>query len=598
MSPYYDQPGYRRTGPEDLAGVVVLLGCTVFGLFWYIAVSRLHLRNDQCLEIFLDCAISFFGGGLIVAHLIGRRAKREENWPHPAIAIPATKEAKIVSHAHSDGATLLGYNVHKERWLWPDAVRIKHGVIVGGTGAGKSTFLENIIAQDLVRRFGARKMPMIIFDGKGEREFLDHLLPHIAAAGRLQDLRILDPTHPVESCRYNPFYSLDDAYQEHVNFIFRSFGLREDFFKGHQEAYLSDLVRVLQYTGKLFNVYDVLVMALDEEVLQEQIKTAKARIATLTGLSMQKRLNFEMSVKMLQRSLQDRERVEKIQGLLNELLSFLEDELSVVTGAYRDLLTLDDVLENDLILFVSLNSNRNQRAVEALGKILLQNIQLMVGKRYAQASATKSKDEPMLSVILDEFAPFAYPGFTQVLQTARGARVSFLFSFQSLPQLQRVSQSFSDEVSSAPGTKMIMNVSEENTAQWFLKASARIATKRRSLSVRKTGIFTSKYTETGMGSESEAKETRAREDHIKNLPVGQMEILMTDPREGTLHSHLHVRRAPSYYLDGVDQYLYPKMHSLLDPGTGVNLRFKDAANRRQRRRRIAGISLDAPFGGQ
>jgi hypothetical protein len=597
MSPYYDQPGYRRTGPEDLAGVVVLLGCAVFGFFWYIAVSRLHLRNDQCLEIFLDCAILFFGGGLIVAHFAGRRQKREENWPHPAVVVPTDTEARIITDAHNNGATLLGYNVHKEPWLWPDAVRIKHGVIVGGTGAGKSTFLENIIAQDLTRRFGERKMPMIIFDGKGEREFLDHLLPHIAAAGRSQDLRILDPTHPSESCRYNPFYSLADAYQEHVNFIFRSFGLREDFFKGHQEAYLSDLVRVLQYTGKLFNVYDVLVMAIDEDVLQDQIKAAKARIVTLTGLSMQKRLNFEMSVKMLQRSLQDRERVEKIQGLLNELLSFLEDELSVVTGSYQDLLTLDDVLENDLILFVSLNSNRNQRAVEALGKILLQNIQLMVGKRYSQTTASRSKDEPMLSVILDEFAPFAYPGFTQVLQTARGAKVSFLFSFQSLPQLQRVSQSFSDEVSSAPGTKMIMNVSEENTAQWFLKASARIATKRRSLSVRKTGIFTPKYIETGTGSESEAKETRAREDHIKNLPVGQMEILMTDPREGTLHSHLHVRRASSYHLDGIDQYLYPKMHSRLDSEIGVNLRFKDAVNRRQRRRRIAGISLDTPYGG-
>jgi hypothetical protein len=592
MSPYYDQPGYRRTGPEDVVGVVVLLGCAVFGFLWYIAVSRLHLRNDQCLEIFLDCAIVFFGGGLLIAHFARRRQKREENWPHPAVTIPALKDARIVHDAHQEAATLLGYNVHKEPWRWPDAVRIKHGVIVGGTGAGKSTFLENIIAQDLTRRFGTRKMPMIIFDGKGEREFLDHLLPHIAAAGRLQDLRILDPTHPAESCRYNPFYSLDDAYQEHVNFIFRSFGLREDFFKGHQEAYLSDLVRVLQYTGRLFNVYDVLVMALDEDVLQDQIKAAKARIATLTSLSVQKRLNFEMSVKMLSRSLQDRERVEKIQGLLNELLSFLEDELSVVTGAYQDLLTLDDVFEDDLILFVSLNSNRNQRAVEALGKILLQNIQLMVGKRYSQTTASRSKDEPMLSVILDEFAPFAYPGFTQVLQTARGAKVSFLFSFQSLPQLQRVSQAFADEVSSAPGTKMIMNVSEENTAQWFLKASARFATKRRSLSVRKTGIFTPKYTETGMGSESEAKETRAREDHIKNLPVGQMEILMVDSREGTLHSHLHVRRAPSFQLEGIEPYLYPKMRSPMNPEIGVNLRFKDAANRRQRRRRIAGISLD------
>ena len=600
MSPYIDQPRRQQQGPDDLAGILVLLGCAVVGFCWYVAVSRLHLRNSQCLEIFMNCAILFFGGGLVVAQLVGRRTKREENWPHPPFFVAGARDASIARDANQSAATLLGYNVHNEPWLWPDVVRMKHGIIVGGTGAGKSTFLENIISQDLTRRFGSRKMPMIIFDGKGEREFLDRLLPHIDAAGRLQDLRVLDPTHPTESTRYNPFYALDDAYQEHVNFIFRSFGLREDFFKGHQEAYLSDLVRILQYTGKLFNVYDVLVMALDENVLQEQIGVAKARLSTLSDISMQRRLNFEMSVRMLQRSLSDRERVEKIQGLLNELLSFLEDELSVVTGSYQDLLTLDDVLENDLILFVSLNTNRNQRAVEALGKIVLQNIQLMVGKRYARASSERESNEPMLSVILDEFAPFAYPGFTQVLQTARGARVSFLFSFQSLPQLQRVSQAFSDEVSSAPGTKMIMNVSEENTAQWFLKASAKIATKRRSLAVRRTGIFSAKYTETGTGSESEMKETRAREEHIKNLPVGQMEILMVDSREGTRYSHLHIRRAPGFQLEGLASRpyprLYPMMHSYLDPETGVNLRFKETENRKQRRRRTAGISLETPHG--
>jgi len=34
---------------------------------------------------------------------------------------------------------------------------------------GQVHILENIIAQDMTRRFGARRMPMIIFDGKGER---------------------------------------------------------------------------------------------------------------------------------------------------------------------------------------------------------------------------------------------------------------------------------------------------------------------------------------------------------------------------------------------------------------------------------------------
>jgi len=74
-------------------------------------------------------------------------------------------------------------------------------------------------------------------------------------------------------------------------------------------------------------------------------------------------------------------------------------------------------------LFVSLNTNKKQRACEALGKILLQNIQLMVGKRYARPRSDRDGSEPLLSVILDEFAPFAYPGFTQVLQTA-AARAS------------------------------------------------------------------------------------------------------------------------------------------------------------------------------
>ena len=42
--------------------------------------------------------------------------------------------------------------MHKERWLWPDIVRVKHGVIVGGTGSGKSTFSSGaIIAQDVLR---------------------------------------------------------------------------------------------------------------------------------------------------------------------------------------------------------------------------------------------------------------------------------------------------------------------------------------------------------------------------------------------------------------------------------------------------------------
>ena len=589
MSPAFDTPPRGQTTPQDVASAVVLVGCGVLAAFWYIAVARLRMTNSECLEIFLDCAIALFGAGLVLAHCVGRKRKKEEHWPHPPITVSASKDAFLVQEANDSGATVLGYDVHGRPWLWPDSVRMKHGVIAGGTGAGKTTFLRSIIAQDMNRRFGDRRMPIIIFDGKGDIEFLEQIISDAEAAGRLQDLRVLDPSNPDQSVRYNMFHSADDLYQEHVNFIFQSFGLRKDFFEGHQEAYLSDLVRILHYTGKIFNARDVLVMALDEQVLAEQITIAKARVATLPGLSTHQRLNAEMSIRSIQQSLKDRDRVEKIQGLLNELVTFLEDELSVVTGSYQDLLNPDEVVDKGLILVVSLNGNKNKRATDALGKVMLQNIQLTVGKRYGRARAERDPEEPILSVIFDEIARFATPGFAHVLQTARGARVSFLFSLQAVPQLQWVGQAFADEVLSAPGTKMIMNGSEESTAQWFLKASSRVVTKRRSLAVRRTGLFTSKYIETGTGSESDARETRAREDHIKNLPIGQMQILMADAREGTLHSHLHVRRHPSYKPEDFASGLYPKMHNYLDPGVGANLRFHEEENRRSRRRSSGSI---------
>ena len=90
---------------------------------------------------------------------------------------------------------------------------------------------------------------MLIFDGKGDREFLSDLLPAIEAAGRMHQLRVLSPSRPDISVRYNPFFSEDGLYQEHANFVFESFGLKQDFFHGHQATYLSDLVRVLAHTG-------------------------------------------------------------------------------------------------------------------------------------------------------------------------------------------------------------------------------------------------------------------------------------------------------------------------------------------------------------
>jgi hypothetical protein len=288
---------------------------------------------------------------------------------------------------------------------------------------------------------------------------------------------------------------------------------------------------------------------------------------------MQRRLNFEMSVRNLMQSFEDRERVPKIQGLLNECMTFLDDALSIITGPYDDLLSINDVIEQELILFVTLNVNKNTEPVRALGKMLLQNIQLVVGKRYESEEERKRVNRPLFSIVMDEFAPFGYQNFSQILNTARGTNTAFLFSMQSLPQLLKVGKGFKEDVTSAPNTKLALRTQDEETARYFIRASAEHAVTRRLIRHQLFGF--ERFEKGTNATEREEREFRAEDEKIKNLPKGQMQILMTDDSEGTLHRHLHVRTPPDIALPGFQWELLPRLRQSRSEERGANLRFKN-----------------------
>jgi Type IV secretory system Conjugative DNA transfer len=566
----------------DTSEAVITLLAVVVGWFaWYLAVERYHLTTREVAELACYLAIAFTSFCSATYLLVTRRSRREKEWPHPPLVITPQRDERAVRRAADQGAVVLGYDIHANPWLWPDRVRVMQGIVLGMTGSGKTTLLRNIITQDLSRANGAattqHHVPMLIFDGKGDMEFFYSLLPYIHRAGRLHQLRVLSPARPDLSVRYNPFHCSDGDYMSVVNMVFGSFNLHDEFFAKHQLNYLADIVRVLVYTGLKFNFYDVLVMAIDDQVLREQVAKASRRLEQDRAVSTQKRLNFEMSVKNLFQSFQDRERVPKIQGLLNECMTFLDDELSIVTGPYEDLLSLDEVIEQELILFVTLNVNKNTEPVRALGKMLLQNLQLVVGKRYESSERRRSANQPLFSVILDEFGPFGYRNFPQILQTARGTNTAFLFSMQSLPQLMHVGRGFKEDVTSAPNTTMILRTRDEETARYFLRASAEHRVTRRNLSMQRWKFFGYEtYEQTGAAVDVQASETRALDQHIKNLPKGQMEILMTDDSRGTLHAHLHVRPPADIKVPGFEPELYPRLKQSRMTSAGANLRFKTA----------------------
>ena len=576
--------------PHPRGGAEFLVGLAFALLAWlvrFLILGVWHFTGTQVAEVLCYVVLFLSGLGWLGFRVLTARSRREKQWPQPHLAVSRYKDEREVRKAWGQDAVVLGYDVHGQPWLWPDRTRVMQGIVLGMTGMGKTTLLSNIITQDLFRAFGPpedrHRMPMIILDGKADSKVFDSLLPYVHRSGRLKQLRVINPSRPDISVGYNPFHSNEADYMSVVNMVFSSFDLHHEFFAEHQLIYLSDIARVLSYTGLRFNFYDVLVMAFDEQVLREQVDKASRRLEQDTGVSVQRKLNFEMSVRNLYQSFQDWERIQKIQGLVNQCMAFLDDELSVITGPYEDLLSLDEVIEQELILYVLLNVNKKTKPVTALGKMLLQNLQLIVGQRYERRDNLDRPNRPLVSVVLDEFAPFGYRSFPQILQTARGTNTAFLFSMQSLSQLMQAGRGFKEDVASAPNTTMMLQTRDEETARYFLRASAEHRVRRRNISMERR--WRDRYEESGRAVDVETTETRALDEHIKNMPKGQMQILMTDETRGTLHGHLHIRPPADVRVPHFQVELYPRLKQSRQSAIGANLRFKTPRNQDARYRR-------------
>src|SRR6266581_1960490 len=187
----------QRESLGDSPVILVLLAIALIGFGLYLVVARLHVRPTQLAEaglyFFIICAA-------IVSPIVRRLTQGGKRKKRAPFVVPAARDAHAVAEAWDRNAVLLGYDMDEKPWSWPDEVRVMQGIVLGMTGSGKTTLLKNIITQDIARLVGPPEdrhhIPMVIFDGKGDLEFFEQLLPHIHRAGRLHQLRL-----PDRSCR-------------------------------------------------------------------------------------------------------------------------------------------------------------------------------------------------------------------------------------------------------------------------------------------------------------------------------------------------------------------------------------------------------------
>lgn len=191
---------YHFNQEESLALVLLVVAVIVLAAGYYILTTRFHIRPPQLIELSLYALYVLVSAASLTWYLVTLPRRREANWPHPPLFVSQAKDRKAVTAAYNQNSIVLGYNVHRQPWFWSDATRVMQSVVFGATGSGKTTLLKNIITQDVFRLVGPpgdqHRIPMLIFDGKGDKEFLSDLLPAIETAGRMHQLRVLDPSRP------------------------------------------------------------------------------------------------------------------------------------------------------------------------------------------------------------------------------------------------------------------------------------------------------------------------------------------------------------------------------------------------------------------
>jgi hypothetical protein len=554
---------------EALFVLYVLAGGIVAVILW-VAHSRLYLTNQHLTELAARPLLAIAFAISVLRYFATRQLRREEQWPRTAPAITPSADRKYLAEAAARDAVLIGYRTNGSPFYWSNQLRSMQAICFGQTGAGKSTLLESVTQQDI-----ARGCPIIIIDGKGEQKLLQSLLPAIRTAGRMHQLRLIDPQNSEYSAFYNPLWVPDGVSPEdQVSFIFDSFKMNtNEFFDSHQRVYLENLVRILYYSGRRFNMHDILVVAYDVSVLKHQVQVAMANMARL-ATSPEERRALAMSVRNLAATFEDKERVPKIQGLINHLMTFMTKEMARITGAYENVVTMDEVIDERLILYLSLNTNINTTAITSLGRILLQNLQLMIGRRYSKSGYETV--HPFVSVIMDEFAPFAYQEFAQIINQARGTNVAFLFALQNQSQLLQVGESFRSDLSSSPNTTFMLRIKDDDTAKMFLDASSRVKEMRRSVQFATKGLFAPRYEEQNAGTQTEVYDTAAKDEHLKRMPTGQMEALVTDHQRGTILEHIHIRQAFQGFLkEDPAAAFYPPLAVCRKQSQGLHLTFSE-----------------------
>lgn len=314
--------------------------------------------------------------------------------------------------------------------------RDRHTYVIGKTGMGKSTLLENMAVQDIQNGEGI----CFIDPHGGTAEKLMEYIPE----DRVKDVLYFAPFDLQYPISFNVLENVD-ADKRH----FVVAGLMSTFEKIWVDAWSARMAYILQNTlGALLEFPGATLLGVNRMYIDKEYR--KNVIAHITDPSVRSFWVDEYS------KYTDRYTQEATPAIQNKIGQFAANALvRNIIGQEQSAFDMRDLMDHKKIFIVNLSKGRvGEGNTNLLGSMLITKLYLAAMSR-ADASSSALRQLPYFYLYVDEFQNFANRSFADILSESRKYKLALTIAHQYVEQME-------EEVASAVfgnvGTMMAFRV--------------------------------------------------------------------------------------------------------------------------------------------
>jgi conjugal transfer pilus assembly protein TraD len=372
-----------------------------------------------------------------------------------------------------------------------------HGLIVGASGAGKTTTLLTILS-DQVRR----GRPVVAIDMKGSPAFARQLTEAAAAAGRPIKVWTLDG-----GAHWNPLAHGNAT--ELKDKLIATERFTEPHYMRAAERYVQTVLQVLAgvHPGQAPTLSEVV------ELMEPR------RLAT--GLRHLDRPTRERVQDYLVALTSDQ--VSAIRGLQTRLAVLTESHVGpyLAPGAPGEpMIDLREALRDPGVVVFSLNSSKYGKLASQIGTLVVQDLVAASGDRLIERAHGRSLEQALIAI--DEFSAIGADHVVALFARGRESGTPVLVATQELADLERAAPGLRDQILGLTAVKIAHRQDVPGSAQTIaqMAGTEKVWEVTRQLGGRLLG-----GQPTGRGTRREAEQFIVHPNEIKRLRTGEAVLI-------------------------------------------------------------------------